>query len=314
MAEWQTLRQGGRPLKGMNPRRKQMEQSLRGQWAAFGFAGEDTQNALLNYINREERARWPIKNSAQRMVQCLTPGTAPTANVALNVAPAPLTDDPTRDAQIRIAITDFRAALEKDKARRQAAEAALDAQIGYSQHPRLEAMLILFGLIGDTQVVVVPAPPPPPAPINALPVPAMAPTTAMAPAINVVMPSNSAMPAGAVGGAGGGTAGLATTPTPVLSENLGNSFRFGGMERDQNRAFFRGRDPFAVELHQELVRRFDQNKDNRLDAQEQAQAMRYLRTALNVQEADNIVIVTSPNSSTTQSVASVTPKDPKAER
>ncbi|MBV9866834.1 MAG: hypothetical protein JO316_15875 [Abitibacteriaceae bacterium] len=300
-----------RAPKGVNPRRKQMEQSLRGQWAAFGFAGEDTQNALLTYIRKEERARWPIKNSAQRMVQCLTPGTAPTSTVALNAAPAPLADDPARDEQIRAAITDFRAALEKDKARRQAAEAALDAQIGYSKHPRLEAMLILFGLIGDTQVVVVPAPPPPPAAINPLPVPAV-PATAMAPALNVAMPTGGA---GAVGGTIGRVdAGFSSTSVHVLAKSSSSFFNFGGLAGEQNRVLFQGYDPFASELHQELMRRFDKNGDNRLDANEQAQAMRYLRAALNAPGSDNVIMVAPLDGTTTQAVASVNPKEPKTQR
>ena len=54
----------------------------------------------------------------------------------------------TRDLAAQV--TAYRAALEADRLRHKAAEAALDSKIKFSQNPRLEAMLLLMGVIGET--------------------------------------------------------------------------------------------------------------------------------------------------------------------
>lgn len=273
-------------LKGRTyPRRTQLEQNLRGQMAAFGFAGEDTQNALIAYIRKEEHSRWPLKQSAKRMAQCL------------NAGATPIPDD-----QIRAAVTDFRNELEKDRVRRQQAEVALDAKIGYSQNARLEAMLILFGMVGDTQVVMIPSPPLPAQPptgvtasmppANALPVPPLPIVPANAPAAPLLAMS----PHGAIP--------LNTMPmpltTPGASAVLSLKLRtMGGGNPGQGRGLRRD-DFFTGELRQELLRRFDKNNDHRLDAAERAEALAYLTGALSLKDS-----ATAPDTETKASTLSV---------
>ncbi len=53
------------------------------------------------------------------------------------------------DQQLEEAMTDFQAAAEDEKARRQTAIEELDKKIGFTKKPKLRALLMIGGLIGD---------------------------------------------------------------------------------------------------------------------------------------------------------------------
>jgi hypothetical protein len=53
------------------------------------------------------------------------------------------------DQQLEAALADYQAAAEQEKARRQTAIEELDKQISFSTKPKLRALLMINGYIGD---------------------------------------------------------------------------------------------------------------------------------------------------------------------
>ncbi|HVF11233.1 MAG TPA: hypothetical protein VNA16_10540, partial [Abditibacteriaceae bacterium] len=93
------------------------------------------QDAIIVHIEEEARAQRPLRQQGRKLLSALQARTADGNAVT--------------DEQMRTLLTAFQAALEDDLDRTLAAEAALDEKIGYTRNPRLEAMLILLGLIGN---------------------------------------------------------------------------------------------------------------------------------------------------------------------
>ena len=69
-------------------------------------------------------------------------------------------DDGVPAAQLSVAVNNYRTALEENADKRQAAEAALDAKIGFSKDTKMEAALLLAGVLGDGTSYVNSGPPP----------------------------------------------------------------------------------------------------------------------------------------------------------
>jgi hypothetical protein len=113
-------------------RQKQMEDRMRQMLAHVGVNDAPTQDAVIAFVQADTEARRPLREQTMKLFQALNNGG--------------VTDD-----QIQALVTDLRAAQEADKARREKAQADLDAQIHYKQTPRLEAVLLLAGIIGDGQ-------------------------------------------------------------------------------------------------------------------------------------------------------------------
>lgn len=130
-------------LKVAAERRRKTEERMRAAMTNLGFSDPALQSALMTYIAQEEEARRPLREQSRKVYQALR------SNVP--------------DAQVLILMSDWRSALEADKARHLQAQAALDAQIGYSKSPRLEAMLLLMGVVGDGPLLMPLGPAPKPA-------------------------------------------------------------------------------------------------------------------------------------------------------
>lgn len=111
-------------------RREQVEGRLRAMLNDFGVDSA-RQDALVAYLAEEEAGRVAVREATKRLVVAVRKGA---------------------DAEsMRELISSYKAAQEADKARRAAAQTALDAKIGFSQDPRLEAVLWLFGVLGEGQ-------------------------------------------------------------------------------------------------------------------------------------------------------------------
>lgn len=123
---------GGRG--GGNPEemRQRMEQQMRNMLTQVGVKETATQDTVLEYIRTDMETRQPLRQQAMKLFQALRNGG--------------VTDD-----QLLALVTDYRAAQEADKVRREKAQAELDAKVHYSQNPRLEAVLMLAGVVGDGQ-------------------------------------------------------------------------------------------------------------------------------------------------------------------
>lgn len=124
----------GKGDEGRFDRVQYFEQEFRGLMTNTGVTEFEVQNAILVYIQEDAQARLPLKRLGARLLDALR--------------------DNVTDADLATIFDAYRAAVDADKARREAAQAALDAQIGYGVKPRLESMLMLFGIIGDGPALI----------------------------------------------------------------------------------------------------------------------------------------------------------------
>ena len=110
-------------------RRQQTEARLREMLRRFGVTTLESQDAILAYLAADEKGRAQVRDVARQL-----------SNAIRKAAP------PER---IQILNTDYKNAIERDRVRRDTARVALNAQIGYSFDPLIEAMLLLSGILGD---------------------------------------------------------------------------------------------------------------------------------------------------------------------
>lgn len=110
--------------------RERREQGLRNFMERAGATDTATQDAILEFVNAEEKARGAVRETGRKVFEA-----ARTGAVA--------------DTQMSVLLGEFRNAVLDEKARRVAAARALDEKIGYTKKPRLEALLVMMGFIGD---------------------------------------------------------------------------------------------------------------------------------------------------------------------
>lgn len=110
--------------------RQRRELELRSLLTAAGFTDTTVQDAIVAYSSAKEKASQALQVKARQLNQALR-GTTVT------------------DTQLAALLNDFRAAVEEEKARRATAQQALGTQIGLNTKPRLDALLMMSGLIGD---------------------------------------------------------------------------------------------------------------------------------------------------------------------
>lgn len=112
-------------------RRLQSENRLREVMRRCGMTATTAQDAILAYLAADETARTQVRASARQL-----------ANAIRRAAP------PERIKDLN---SDYKKALERDRLRRETARIALNAQVGYSLDPVVEALLLLAGILGDGQ-------------------------------------------------------------------------------------------------------------------------------------------------------------------
>lgn len=95
-----------------------------------GVNDATTQTAVLDYIEADMEARRPLREQGNKIFRALRDGA--------------VTND-----QLDALVTDYRSAQQAETARREKAQTDLDTKINYSKNPRLEAVLLLSGLVGD---------------------------------------------------------------------------------------------------------------------------------------------------------------------
>jgi hypothetical protein len=126
---------GGKRPEG---RVKAQEDRLRQLMIGFGCTSRQVQDTVIAYIVQDTEARGPLRRSSGQLLQAMrTPGVT--------------------DAQISVFLNDFRNTIESEKTRRNEAQNTLRDKVGYDMTPRIEAMLYLLGLFGDS-VVTLPNP------------------------------------------------------------------------------------------------------------------------------------------------------------
>jgi hypothetical protein len=97
----------------------------------FGIDDVGKQDALIAYLAEDEAGKATVREAGKRLFTALRREASPNR---------------TRDL-----VAVYKGALDADKERRAAAQTALDAKIGFSLDPRLEAALWLFGVLGEGQ-------------------------------------------------------------------------------------------------------------------------------------------------------------------
>ena len=110
--------------------RAKRAEEMRLLMASFGFEDRALQDSILNYIREEIRARSLLRRHSAALYQMLR-------------------EKDATDEALKAALTAYNEALEIDRERRLHAEDDLNVRINFRARPRLEAMLTLFGVVGE---------------------------------------------------------------------------------------------------------------------------------------------------------------------
>ena len=128
---------GGRPdRRDMTPEQRQQmmqqmrEQNTRETLTNAGFADIAVQDSVVAFVNEQEKATETLRDKARGINRAMR-------------------DETVSHAQLATLLADFRALAATEKARRAAAATELDAKIGYTKNARLDAVLLMSGIIGD---------------------------------------------------------------------------------------------------------------------------------------------------------------------
>ena len=97
--------------------------------SAVGIDDPGVQNSLLEFFKQDELGKRKVRQTANRLAYALRNNANPDL--------------------INQMMKEYKDCLDSDKSRREQAQKSLDGQIGYSGNPRLEAILLLMGVLGD---------------------------------------------------------------------------------------------------------------------------------------------------------------------
>lgn len=123
------------PASRARSRQKRLEALVRGVMTQAGFSDLSMQGYIAAHMANEDQARGPLRKKGEQLFLALK---------SVRVT----------SVQIDELLREFQKALDDDKQRRLQCEANLDAKIGYSKNARLQAVLVLFGIIGDGALFV----------------------------------------------------------------------------------------------------------------------------------------------------------------
>ena len=114
----------------LEERRQKTEEKLRVLMQNLGITSATTQDSIIIYLAEDEMGRAGARDAEQRLLTGLRRDVPP--------------------ERMRDLLGDYRAAIESEKTNRVQAQRKLDARVGYSLDPKLEAMLWLMGVLGDS--------------------------------------------------------------------------------------------------------------------------------------------------------------------
>lgn len=97
--------------------------------AASGYKDAPMQNAVIAFMQAQERAREPLREQARTLAESLVNPAVPDAQLSTNLAA-------------------FRTAMATDATRHDSELAALDQAVKYSTQPRLEMLMTVLGVVG----------------------------------------------------------------------------------------------------------------------------------------------------------------------
>jgi hypothetical protein len=108
------------------------EVSFRAAFVRAGYNDLELQDTVWQFLLAQEKARTDVRKAARKMYLATEPKGAALTN-----------------PQFEAAIADYQAVAKVEKARREAAIQELDEKIDFSHKPKLKALLLLNGYIGD---------------------------------------------------------------------------------------------------------------------------------------------------------------------
>ena len=132
----------GRTSRTMDEIQKRRAEAIRATLRRLDFKDEKLQNAVVDYAHQREEERSALDVAAARLERVIRDKDA----TDLEVTGA-------MDA-VRQAAAAERDRRDHDRAAREQNEKDLDAQIGFSKSPRLEAALRMLGIIGDDSALL----------------------------------------------------------------------------------------------------------------------------------------------------------------
>ena len=121
------------PEKMQQMRQQFMERRVRDELTRAGYGQKTIQDPVVKFVQSQMAERTRLREKSGKLRQAVA-GKA-------------------SDAQIAKLLAELRAAAQAAKAHRDLAQKQLNAKIGYSKKPRLEAVLTLAGVIGDGQLM-----------------------------------------------------------------------------------------------------------------------------------------------------------------
>lgn len=137
---WQRGQNGNlTPEQRAAAQKQRREQNLRQMMTMAEITDKMTQDALLAFVEAEEKARGPVRDAARKVVTAVGAGAMGQPKVD--------------DAAIATAMEAYRAAVKADEARRDAALDNLDNTINWRTMPRVDAFLTLLGYTSDPGIM-----------------------------------------------------------------------------------------------------------------------------------------------------------------
>jgi len=125
------------PEQRQKMQQERQERGLRRGLSRAGFEDKALQDAIVAYSQEQSKARRLLQDQLRKIMEAMQ-------------------DKAITDAQMAALIADFRADVAAERDRRDAALKILDQKTSYTTKPRLDALLMMLGIIGDEMSIAGP--------------------------------------------------------------------------------------------------------------------------------------------------------------
>lgn len=127
----------GGSLAKTQTRRAALEARMRDMMTRLGIHSLPTQDAILGFMSADEDGKKSVREAGRKLL----------VGVRREAPPE----------RLKALLSDYQNSLDTERSRREAAQTALDARVGYSLDARLESLLWLLGVLGEGQSAFGPA-------------------------------------------------------------------------------------------------------------------------------------------------------------
>lgn len=115
----------------MQARRAATEARMRELMTRLGIAAIPTQDAVLGFMSEDEEGRKTVREAGRKLLVGIRRDAPP--------------------ERLKALLSDYQSALDSERQRRESAQTALDARVGFSLDAHLESLLWLMGVLGQGQ-------------------------------------------------------------------------------------------------------------------------------------------------------------------